>query len=70
MQRWGEMNQCPDTYYVIVIEDTSVPGGKVIGAATLVRERKFIHSCGSVGRLEAGRIFCGTMVWWCDDVMM
>ena len=56
------MKQCPDTYYVIVIEDTSVPGGKVIGAATLVRERKFIHSCGSVGRLEAGRIFCGTMV--------
>jgi len=51
-QRWTEMRQCPDTYYVIIIEDTTVPGGKVIGAATLVRERKFIHTCGSVGRLE------------------
>ena len=51
-QRWTEMRQCPDTYYVIVIEDTTVPGGRVIGAATLVRERKFIHTCGSVGRIE------------------
>merc|ERR1711911_112389 len=34
-QRWTEMRQCPNTYYVIVIEDTTVPGGKVIGAATL-----------------------------------
>ena len=26
--------------------------GQVVGAATLVQERKFIHSCGNVGRLE------------------
>lgn len=51
-QRWEDMKRCNSTYYVIVIEDTTVPGGLVIGAATLVMERKFIHSCGSVGRLE------------------
>merc|ERR1719225_2059953 len=33
-----------------VLEDRTL--GKVVGAATMVRERKFIHSCGSVGRLE------------------
>ena len=37
---------------MIVIEDTTVPGGAVVGAATLVREKKFIHSCGNVGRIE------------------
>jgi len=51
-QRWEEMKNCSSTYYVIVIEDTTVAGGLVIGAATMVMERKFIHSCGSVGRLE------------------
>ena len=51
-QRWNEMKSCSSTYYVIVIEDTTVAGGLVIGAATMVMERKFIHSCGSVGRLE------------------
>merc|ERR1711910_259028 len=33
-----------------VLEDSTL--GQVVGAATLVLERKFIHSCGSVGRLE------------------
>lgn len=51
-QRWEEMKSCNSTYYVIVIEDTTVEGGMVIGAATMVIEKKFIHSCGSVGRLE------------------
>ena len=46
------MKNSNSTYYVIVIEDTTVDGGRVIGAATMVMERKFIHSCGSVGRLE------------------
>ena len=44
------MSQCPGTYYVIVIEDLAT--NTVIGAATMVIEKKFIHSCGSVGRLE------------------
>ena len=48
--RWHEMRESNNTYYVIVLEDRSL--GKVVGAATMVRERKFIHSCGSVGRLE------------------
>merc|ERR1712218_171029 len=51
-QRWKDMKNCNSTYYVIVIEDITMPGGLVVGAATMVRERKFIHSCGSVGRLE------------------
>lgn len=37
-------------YYVTVIED--LRSSKVIGAATLVIERKFIHSTGIRGRLE------------------
>merc|ERR1712066_178133 len=48
--RWHQMRDCNSTYYVIVLEDSAL--GQVVGAATLVMERKFIHSCGSVGRLE------------------
>ena len=44
------MRDCNSTYYVIVLEDTKE--GQVVGAASLLLERKFIHSCGSVGRLE------------------
>merc|ERR1719443_1454205 len=44
------MKECSGTYYVIVIED--LENKRVIGAATMVMEKKFIHSCGSVGRLE------------------
>ena len=44
------MRDCNSTYYVIVLEDTME--GRVVGAASLLLERKFIHSCGSVGRLE------------------
>merc|ERR1711910_93554 len=44
------MRECQATYFVIVLEDTAL--GQVVGAATLVQERKFIHSCGNVGRLE------------------
>merc|ERR1739848_951576 len=48
--RFQAMKSCKDTYYVVVIEDVSL--ARVIGAATLVVEKKFIHSCGLVGRLE------------------
>merc|ERR1712168_237935 len=48
--RFQAMKSCKDTYYVVVIEDVNL--ARVIGAATLVVEKKFIHSCGLVGRLE------------------
>ena len=31
ISRWKDMKRCNSTYYVIVIEDTTVPGGLVIG---------------------------------------
>ncbi|XP_028038668.1 probable glucosamine 6-phosphate N-acetyltransferase isoform X1 [Bombyx mandarina] len=37
-------------YYVTVIEDTRI--NKLIGAATLTIEQKFIHNCSLRGRLE------------------
>ena len=48
--RFQAMKECKGTYYVVVIEDVNL--ARVIGAATLVIEKKFIHSCGLVGRLE------------------
>merc|ERR1711887_193178 len=48
--RFQAMKSCKDTYYVVVIEDVNL--ARVIGAATLVVGKKFIHSCGLVGRLE------------------
>jgi glucosamine-phosphate N-acetyltransferase len=48
--RFYDMKRCKDTYYITVIEDTLLK--KVIGAATLVVENKFIHECGRVGRVE------------------
>ncbi|KAL0220957.1 hypothetical protein RCL1_000811 [Eukaryota sp. TZLM3-RCL] len=40
----------PDDTYVYVIED--VQSGKVVAAATLLVEQKFIHQCGKVGHIE------------------
>lgn len=48
--RFDEMKACKDTYFVVVIEDTVL--NKIIGASTLVVEKKFIHDCGKVGRVE------------------
>ena len=48
--RFQAMKSCVNTYYVVVVEDVKL--ARVIGAATLVVEKKFIHSCGLVGRLE------------------
>ncbi|KAJ8115089.1 hypothetical protein ONZ43_g4746 [Nemania bipapillata] len=39
-----------DTYYILVIEDTST--GKVVGTGNLLVERKFIHNLGLVGHIE------------------
>ncbi|GMR36450.1 hypothetical protein PMAYCL1PPCAC_06645, partial [Pristionchus mayeri] len=40
----------PSTYFVCVVED--LDSTRVVGAATLVLEWKFIHSAGSRGRVE------------------
>ena len=49
LTRFSEMKARGD-YYVTVIEDTRK--NEIIGAATLVIERKFIHNCAIRGRLE------------------
>ncbi|XP_035795922.1 probable glucosamine 6-phosphate N-acetyltransferase [Anopheles albimanus] len=49
LNRFAQMRASGD-YYVTVIVDTRLD--KIIGSATLVLERKFIHGCGTRGRLE------------------
>jgi len=48
--RFRQMKQCPNTYYITVIEDTQK--GQVIGSASLVVEQKFIHEIATRGRIE------------------
>jgi len=48
--RFDQMQTAEGTYFIAVIEDTTL--NKVIGATTLVVEKKFIHECGKVGRVE------------------
>ncbi|KAA3679357.1 glucosamine-phosphate N-acetyltransferase [Paragonimus westermani] len=47
---FNQMMRCPDTYYILVLENTS--SNQIIAAATLVIERKFIHSCAKRGHIE------------------
>uniref|UniRef100_A0A1I8PCI7 Glucosamine 6-phosphate N-acetyltransferase n=1 Tax=Stomoxys calcitrans TaxID=35570 RepID=A0A1I8PCI7_STOCA len=49
LTRFSQMKASGD-YFVTVIEDTRK--NEIIGAATLVIERKFIHNCAIRGRLE------------------
>ena len=49
-ERFTTMKACNGTYFVTVIEDTVK--NKIIGAATLIRERKFIHNSGSVNGFD------------------
>ncbi|XP_017967414.1 probable glucosamine 6-phosphate N-acetyltransferase isoform X2 [Drosophila navojoa] len=49
LTRFSQMKASGD-YYVTVIEDTRK--GEIIGAASLIIERKFIHNCAVRGRLE------------------
>merc|ERR1712243_490809 len=48
--RFSQMKAGTGTYFVVVLED--VGEARVVGAATLVVEKKFIHECGQVGRVE------------------
>ena len=50
-QRFNQMKQCLNTYYVLVIEDIEL-NKKIIGTATLVCEKKFIRQLGIRGRIE------------------
>jgi len=48
-ERWKELKSSSG-YFIVVIEDVALE--KVVGAATLLVEKKFIHECGQVGRVE------------------
>ena len=49
------MKECPDTYYVTVIEDTLT--GQIVGSGTLVVEQKFIHECAVVSSVLISLLF-------------
>ena len=46
LARFYDMKNTADTYYVTVIVDKKLD--KIIGSGTILREKKFIHECGSV----------------------
>ncbi|CAH8650184.1 unnamed protein product, partial [Heterobilharzia americana] len=49
-ERFSQMISCPGTYFIIVLEDERT--GRLIGAATLLVELKFIHTCSKRGHIE------------------
>ncbi|KAI9190175.1 Glucosamine-phosphate N-acetyltransferase-like protein [Blastocladiella emersonii ATCC 22665] len=49
-ERYAYLEKHNDTYYSLVIEDQNA--GRVVGAGTLMVERKFIRNCGKVGHIE------------------
>lgn len=46
VDQFNNMKSCEDTYYCTVIVDTIKD--RVVGAATLLLERKFIRNCSKV----------------------
>ncbi len=48
--RFKEMKECPNTYYITVIENTDTR--KIVAAASLVLEQKFIHEIAMVKNLN------------------
>jgi len=49
-ERFSQMRACPQTYYVVVIEDLTIE--KIVASATLVIEQKFIRHASVRGRVE------------------
>lgn len=49
VQRFKEM-KASGSYYVIVFENVATR--RIVGAGTVMIEKKFIHNCGSVGHIE------------------
>ncbi|VDP26341.1 unnamed protein product [Schistosoma margrebowiei] len=47
-ERFSLMASCLDTYFIVVLEDATT--SRIIGAATLFIELKFIHQCSKVAR--------------------
>jgi glucosamine-phosphate N-acetyltransferase len=50
-QRFNQLKQCLNTYYILIIEDLNIDK-QIVGTATLVCERKFIRQLGIRGRIE------------------
>ena len=50
-QRFHQLKQCLNTYYILVIQDLNTDK-RIVGTATLVCERKFIRQLGVRGRIE------------------
>ena len=45
-ERFKELKSSNETYYHTVIVDSSTD--QIVGSATLIKERKFIHKCANV----------------------
>lgn len=50
-QRFNQMKQCSDTYFILVIEDLDA-NQRIVGTATLICEKKFIRQLAIRGRIE------------------
>lgn len=55
------MKECPNTYYIVVIENTDTR--KVVAAASLVLEQKFIHEIAMVRNLHFKKKFRISSSW-------
>ncbi|KAJ3406156.1 hypothetical protein CcCBS67573_g03474 [Chytriomyces confervae] len=49
-ERFEYLKTRNDTYFTIVVED--IAKSRIIGAGSVVVERKFVHGCGLVGHIE------------------
>ena len=50
-ERFKALKQCPNTYYILVLQDTQTDH-QIVGSATLVCEKKFIRQLATRGRIE------------------
>ena len=70
----------PNTYYIIVIEDTSTK--QIVANGTIVLERKFTHETGIVGHLEdivvdanyrgqqLGKMYVASLFWYLNQLAL